>query len=422
MEIFTKTTLLSSLFLSFGVTNCVVEAGYFFPWGWSSHEEDSPGIWQRIWQRWSMADNPDETLEWPDRNLKRYFLRMKALHERGEINKLEFARSVICVFRNWATEEKGLVDILCERCGISVDDETRIALIVHCLSDLSLGDVPILALNISEDFINVIDASKDLCTDPYPDFCQAVMAANNLEEMAKIFDQFGSPDQFGRGLIDNPEVIAKQSRIYRKAAIFRADVPRSVLNLTIGGKKVTIPRTIFESFAKHNISTQDVFQLVLDYFQAPEEEGGGGLDEVNAFYVLKQVVLAYRGQNGTAEGVFLIGIPLGCVSGRNLSLKCGGVEINMRFEKINDLCWTLVEKTEYSPILGIKNAQAEGKLIIFEVRFKFPGDSKVRTQLPITSTRIFSADEEIIKWRCPFRENPPRKVILYGGCTSTDTH
>jgi hypothetical protein len=245
------------------------------------------------------------------------------------------------------------------------------------------------------------------------------MAASNLEEMAKIFNQFGDSDQFGSGLADNPEVIAKQSGIYREAAIFRVDIPRGLLRLMIGETEVLVDGAMFRRFEGNITSAQDAFQVVWDRLQAPEEEGGAGLDEANAFYVLKQIALAYRGQNGTVDGHHLIGVPLMSVLG--LLLKFNGIEISMRFEDL-DGRFVLVEKTEYSPILGTQNTRANGRFITSEVRFKFPDDLEVRTQLPITSTRILSADGEIIKWRCPFRENPPRKVILYGGCMPVDTH
>jgi hypothetical protein len=96
-----------------------------------------------------------------------------------------------------------------------------------------------------------------------------------------------------------------------------------------------------------------------------------------------------------------------------------GVEIGMKFDDL-DGRWVLVEKTEYSPILCIKNV-SHNWVITFELRFKFPGDSEIRTQLPVTSTRIFPADETI-QWNCPFRENPPRKVIFYGDCTPASAH
>jgi hypothetical protein len=126
-------------------------------------------------------------------------------------------------------------------------------------------------------------------------------------------------------------------------------------------------------------------------------------------------VLAYRGQNGVADGYNLMGAPLIEVSNAGLLPKFNGVEISMKFENL-DGRFVLVEKTECSPIFGLINI-LRNRLITSELRFKFPGDSEIRTQLPVTSTRIPSADETI-EWSCPFREAPPRKIIFYGGCNS----
>jgi hypothetical protein len=385
VKIFINAIIIGSLFSPLGMTNGMAAAGLFFPWRWS--------IWWENDDIYSVGED-----------LREYFFAIKGLYERGEISRLDFAKMAVCVFRHQATEERGLVDILCKQCGIPVDGETRIKLVVHCLCDPSLRNTPILVLNIPENFINAVDASKDLCTNPHPDFCRAVMAAKNIPKIAKIFNQFS------KGFKTNPKIVAKQSEFYAKAKVFREDISRSELKLMIGKREISVPRGIFRDFVR---DARDIFQVFLDYLKKSEADGGAGLDEANAFYVLKQVALAYRGQNGTGDGFCLISLPLSGTTRTNLFIKFNGSKIGMKFEN-QDGRFILVEKTENSPILGIKNV-SHNWIITSESRFKFPGDSEIRTQLPVTSKRILSADGTI-RWSCPFRENPPQKVIFYGDC------
>jgi hypothetical protein len=216
----------------------------------------------------------------------------------------------------------------------------------------------------------------------------------------------------------NPKVVAKQSGVYAEAKAFKGDMPREGLKLTIGGREIFISGGIFQNFVGSVKDTQDMFQVFLNYLQKPETEGGVGLNEADAFHIFKQIVLAYRGQDGVGDGAFLVGVSL-MDAVRRLSLQFNGAGIGMKFEN-RDGRFVLTEKTECSPILGIKSVQ-EDRFITSELRFKFPGDSEIRTQLSVTSTRIPSADGTI-EWSCPFRENPPQKIILYGGCRRMDTH
>jgi hypothetical protein len=367
-----------------------------------------------------------------------YFRGFKILYEQGQISRLDFAKGVAWVFRDdQATKERGLVDVLCEKCGIPAEDNARIELAIHLFLDPFFGDVPILVADIPQSSIDVICASGDPCRQPHPNFCRAVMNANDVKEMAEVFDTFGEKFEM------DPETIAAQSKIYKTAAIGRADIPRSVLKLMIGDREISISQEDFQDPAKDIENAQSLFLIVLNFLQKPEEDGGAGLDKANAFYVLKQVALAYRGQNGVTDGYNIISTHLMGVSNSCLLLKFDGVEISMKFEYLGNR-FVLVEKTECSPILGLMSV-LHCQIVTSELRFKFPGDSEIRTQLPISSWQIFPVDEmdkmnemneldgeieldeipewdETIIWCCPFRENPPRRVIFYGGCRPADTH
>jgi hypothetical protein len=471
MKTITKMIMVSSLFSLSGMTNCVAAARWFSPSNWFSQREEDTSDGYPL--------NGEE---------RACFLSAQELYECGEITRLEFAKSVVCIFQKFATTEKGLMDILCKQCGIPVNSEDYTEFVSLCLRNPSLEGVPILKVNIPTAFTDIVRASGDPCTNPLPGFCQAVMGANSLEEMAIIFDQFGNSDQFGSGLTNDPEAIAKQSWIYKKANVFLTDISRDGLEITIEEKKFFLSKNIFRRFSGGNITTQEAFQAVLDWLQKPEAEGGVGLDEADAFYVLKQIALAYRGQNGTADGAFLLGTSLRDASNGHLMVKFGGVKVRMVFKKINGR-WTLVEKTECSPILGIQNCEKD-QFVTSNLRFKFPGDSEIRTQLsvvsmrfpsgnrtgfrsfddpgsgffqllirvpsgngwervPLEGKRLFDAlkqiklesgsglfifdnsgskpssleiTEESMEWNSPFRENPPREVILYGGCQLPNAH
>jgi hypothetical protein len=408
METLTKIIGVSLFFSLLNVTNCAA-AARFLPLRWFTR---NTGNFQneRQSRRISVADDPgilSILAEHQRIEPETHFEVMKRLYERGDISKLDFAKSVTGVFRNQATEERGLVDILCEQCGIPTNDATRIELITHCLCDQFLVNVPVLVLNIPESAVRMVYAVTDLYTNPYPDLCRAAMAEDDIAIFTEVFDQFGEEFEM------DPEVIVNQSKIYRRAAMFRVDVPRGILKLIIGEREIIIHRGIFHGPGRNLTNIQDIFQAVLNRLQEPEIDGGAGLDEASAFHVFKQIVLAYRGQNGVTDGYNLMGTSLIEASRGSLFPKFNGVEISMKFENL-DGRFVLVEKTEYSPILGLINILRD-RLITSELRFKFPGDSEIRTQLPITSTRIPSADETI-EWSCPFREAPPRKIIFYGGC------
>ncbi|MDR0741073.1 MAG: hypothetical protein LBF34_05185, partial [Puniceicoccales bacterium] len=314
METLTKTIGVSLFFSLLDVTNCAA-AARFLPWRWFTRDTGNSQN-ERQSRRISVADDPgilSILAEHQGIEPETHFEVMKRLYERGDISKLDFAKSVTGVFRNQATEERGLVDILCEQCGIPTNDATRIELIAHCLCDQFLVNVPVLVVDIPEVAIHRVHSLTDLFTNPYPDLCQVAMAADDVVRFTEIFDQFGEEfemdlesiterdqfgegfemdlesiaerDQFGEGFEDDSEVIVNQSRIYKGAAMFRVDIPRGILKLMIGEREITIHRDMFHGFGRSITRIQDIFQVILGRLQEPEMDGGAGLDEADAFHV-----------------------------------------------------------------------------------------------------------------------------------------
>jgi hypothetical protein len=334
----------------------------------------------------------------------------------NKINQSEFLNVSIEIFKNQATEENGLMNIICEKYELEKDSKVFNEILSVLFVHPDLKDTPILVADIPESCADEINAQKNLQTNPDPGFCGDVMAANNAKEMAEIFNQFsqriGATDQ---------NVICKQSCIYGNAKAFIEDISRNGLELTIGEKNVSIPKNFFINKEKGGfLNPEEAFKKVLDLLQKSEDQGGAELDEANALHVLKQVALAYIGQSGTADGTSLAFTPLNDCSNFGLIPKFGGVKINMKFGTENDQ-FVLTEKTENSPILGIMNVSMGSNPITSELRLKFPNDSEIRTGLPVKSERKPPTDGATIEWSCPFRENPPRKVIFYGGNQPADT-
>ncbi|MDR2812962.1 MAG: hypothetical protein LBB05_04225 [Puniceicoccales bacterium] len=425
----TKAVMGSLLFSMSGETNCMATMQCFFPSILCTGTEPQG---DRLPNRFLRIPTGDPLVE---RDLEQHFFAMQRLYEQGDISQLEFAKAVICVFLDQATEERGLMDILCERCGIPVGGDIYAELLLYCLTYPALRNVPVLVVDISQTSIDAVSSSTDLCTNPHPAICQAVMAANNIEEMAEIFAQF---DDLFAGEADQ-EIISRQAMIYRRASMFLMDLPRSILKLKIGEKEFCVPPKIFPPLGRTFESIQEAFRVFFNYLIRPEIEreseldelegeveldeleGGLGLDERNAFHVLKQVSLAWRGQNGVRDGHSLVNIPLMSISNPILLLKFDGVEIDMKFED-RDGELVLTEKVENGIIIGIKSMLTGNKPVTTEVRFKFSGDREIRTELPVTSVRYFpieddviSMEDNIIKWICAFRDDPPHQVIFYGG-------
>jgi hypothetical protein len=334
------------------------------------------------------------------------FGRLQELKNSGSINESEFTAAAIHLFKDQATEEKGLMDILCEKCGIEQGGDLYNEVFGGCLINPDLADTPLLAAEISEKDRNTIDAQKNPCTNPPPELCKAVMAASTVEEMAELFDQFAT--KFS-------SVSNNQKNFYKNANQFKSDLHRGFAELDIGGQKVRLSiKTLGDGKSLQQMSTEEFFQKILNHLKQPTEEGGAGLEDAQAMQVMKQFLLAYCAQNGTGDGASVFLMAMNEKTSCNISPQFHGAEAYMVFQK-REGDFVLTEKMEDSPIIGMRNEKKDGESISSEVRFKFPEETEVRTQLPVRSVRK-QTEDVTIQWECDFRENPPRKVILYGGC------
>ncbi|MDR1435358.1 MAG: hypothetical protein LBI77_03050 [Puniceicoccales bacterium] len=346
------------------------------------------------------------------------FLINRDLYEKKEMDQLSFAKSSIHALKDMATEEKGLMDILCEQCDIEKGSDTHVALLEHCLTDPDLSDVPLVITDISGEHVDPLKAANNPNTNPNPEFCKKVMDAKNVNEIAEVFNTFFS-DANGDPRLES------QKDVYANGNLLRADLERSLLKVNVNGKEILLSgnesslkssgkedyQLIKEGKQINGLPCEDVFQLMLEQIQKQ-----GELAEEDALKVLKQIVLAYRGQNGVADGYNLISVSL--LEHNKLMAANSGPKISMEFDKN----FTLTRKTEDAPMISIQSTMT-GQFFSTECRFKFPDDPEnkgIRTQLPITSTRKESIDGRTIEWTCPFRENPPNKVIFYGGCKKSE--
>jgi hypothetical protein len=328
----------------------------------------------------------------------------------GDVTSDSNIPKLISAFKDMATEDKGLMNILSEKCGIKEDSKDYNSLLANCLKNPDLKNVPILTADIPVDFIN--KTKNDDNTNPDPEFCNAVMDAKDSEEMANVFNTFF--DEKSKETTDSNEKKYYEKQKDVLCSVSFGDINRGPVDLQIGDKKVTITGSkAFVPDGREEPVTYwtgsnwtDVFQSI---FKEIKEQGE--LSDGEALDVMKQMLLGYRGQNGTGDGAMLVGAPLMVLTG-SCSIRFDGVLVNMSFEKDSDH-FKLTEKTEESPLAGFLIPSMGGQ-ITSKCRFKFPNDKEIRTELPVVSTRKETSDGSI-KWSCLFRENPPKKVIYYGG-------
>jgi hypothetical protein len=155
------------------------------------------------------------------------------------------------------------------------------------------------------------------------------------------------------------------------------------------------------------------------------------LSDEAALAITKQFLLGYRGQSGQVDAQSLVALPLfGATSGlfnAATDSKPGqGTEEALKSSLKNcPPCvmqfteqsgqWQLRSKTELTPLPGIyKLVRGQKQFITSEYRFVFPDDTAIRENLSITSTLDQSNGQ--FHWSSPLRDNPPQKVIFYGGC------
>jgi hypothetical protein len=352
------------------------------------------------------------------------FGRLQELKGSGSISDIEFAKASVYVFKNQANEEKGLMDILCEKDVIVKDSDTYNEVFADCLTDPNLADTPIVALEIPEDRRVFIDAKNDSNTNPDPEFCRAVMDANTVEGMVSIYNTFfnekitqaDNKDATQYNGITKKSYYEKQKDVL--CGLIFKDIHRCPLYLQIGEKKVTITgNSRFLPEGRQPViafSDEGNFKKLFENILTEIKEQGGLSDE-QALQVMKQLLLAYRGQNGTTDFSYagsniFDDHQTGFLMKTNDQAFPGALKFSMHF----DDQFNLTAKEECQRPIGFFDINTDG-YVSSEVRFKFPGEEEVRTELPVRSERKETGDGTI-QWSCPFRENPPERVILYGGC------
>jgi hypothetical protein len=323
------------------------------------------------------------------------------------------------ILKGQASDEKGLMDILSEQLDINPESEIYGNVFDFCLTSSEFGETPLLVAECRDE--ETARIRNDPTGNPDANFCKAVMEATNVDTMVEVFATFFENNT----RVADESSYGTQRVLYGGASQQKRDFQGGIgVNLKIGEKSFSITGTTLGG-AVQDGSAQDFFRKFLEYLEKSEKEGGVGLGKEDALQVLKQVMLAYRGQNGMgdAAGLFLL---LDKTSAERVVTRPSEA-ISLEFARQgSDL--VLTQKEEESTLPGIQSIQKNGELITSEVRFKFgfspdPKDpnsklrvgQEIRTALPVTSKRI-QTDDGTMQWSCPFRENPPTKVIYYGGC------
>jgi hypothetical protein len=371
----------------------------------------------------------------------------------------DFLNSVVPAFKDMATEKKGLMDILSERCGLQTTDPIYMDILIHCLTNPDLKDTPLLVLDIPKENGEQLKPENDPCAHPSPKFCEKVFAATDIDEMAKTFEEFFGNDRESKTgrpegpegkidklreklrrlreegdpkskstrckeLEDEIEYYQHQLRAYGIQQL-KKDLYRTEIKLNIDGTEILISGTgqslgEYQGSGKLGVEGRDagidatkaLFKNILN-----ELRNHGNLNDEEAMDVLKQIVLAYRGRNAASDICDCVMKPMtdfvATYNTEELVVEVKDGERAMSFER-NGARYRLTSKIEDTVTVGMLSP-GRGGFFTSGCRFKFPGDPKVRTRLTVESTRKKSADE-IIRWRCKFRETPPRKVIFYGGC------
>jgi hypothetical protein len=173
-------------------------------------------------------------------------------------------------------------------------------------------------------------------------------------------------------------------------------------------------------------------ETIQEIYNAIKEQSG--LFDKDVFAILKQFLLGYRGQSGQVEAQFLVSLPLsehiqGSFTVRTdlppetpVDLRRLSQQENppcvMNFRKNGSGVWELKSKTESTQMLGIYRCEGSRMVPLTEgVIFGFPQDGIVRENgISIVS------DLENGQFRSLPRENPPREVTFFGGCTPAGAH
>ncbi|MDR1907006.1 MAG: hypothetical protein LBQ03_02200 [Puniceicoccales bacterium] len=329
---------------------------------------------------------------------------LRDLYKDGTISVGEFAKALIAGesnssmtvqgFEDRVLQEKGLMGAFCDAFKIKVGSKEYKELLRACLTSPELKNVPVFVADVPASERTNIMPEKDVNTNPDSEFCKSVMEAENIDEMVLAYEQ-------------GPSAYKQKSLLC--STVFN-DINRSAVELKIGEQTIKIAgrngpfhedSNPVPAWTSNNY--KEMFEGILSSIRRQSN-----LEEGPALEVMKQFLLGYRGQNGQSDINDVVGSALRDSS--SLAIQPGNNPASMSFSEVGGH-WQLSSKVESAPVDSIVLGQEK---IASECRFKFPGETEIRTQLSVISTRKESEDGTI-EWSCPFRENPPQKVIFYGG-------
>ncbi|MDR0741074.1 MAG: hypothetical protein LBF34_05190 [Puniceicoccales bacterium] len=416
MEKITKTILVGSLCSLSGMTNYVAASGL-------------------LRNFWELA--VDYFHIWTIPELKRLSpKKIKDLYNKGKISLDDFIKAliaddegrVVSGFERETLEELGFIGALSIKFLISPGGEEYNKLLRACLTSPELRNVPVLAFWIRDEDMQLV---KNCPTHNLSyDFVQRVMRAKDLRQIAQAFETFVARHQNSSN-----ETLKSQARLLD--SIF-SDLNRFPAVLEIGSKEVILcgNQALLPPEVKHleicdpnqkEATIREIYVAILAQSEFRFEI---------ALAIMKQFLLGYRGQSGQVDAQHLVALPVAGGTGNSLGVLTDlpvGTPVDvlrnslqscppcvMRFGEESGQ-WQLQSKTESTAMPGIYKLGRLGmQLVTSGCRFEFPEDAEIRENYSVTS--ILDQSNGQFQWRSPLRDNPPRKVIFYGGCDPASTH
>jgi hypothetical protein len=425
MKTITKTIIISVLFFLSEMTNGMAAAELFYGW-------------------WNALGSYICGKELNFSEIKKLSPReIKELYNEGRISFKNFTKALITDdeggvvggFENAALQEKGFMGALCDKFSIQTGSTEYNELLQACLTNPELKYVPVLVANISDKDVELVRDCPTHNLDP--GLCSSVMNASTSKEIAEEINKFVMENNDSSN-----EALRAQARLCNSIL---SDLNRFPATLEIGDKKVVLsgtPEFLPDGVAAlnpcDNNNKEGTIQAICDAIETQ-----AGLSKEAALAITKQFLLGYRGQSGQVDAQSLVALPMSKKTGtmqnsfnvatdrvpktgetngegqkalKILLQKCPPCV--MKFEEESGQ-WQLRSKTESTPLPAIfKQTGAVRQPLTSGCRFKFPGDAIIRKNLSIEST----FDRSSGQFHSPIRENPPRRVIFYGGCKPAGTH
>lgn len=330
---------------------------------------------------------------------------------------------------------KSFSDLLKERTGIDLFEtgnlESELYLKI-ALSDSRFRSVPLLVTSIP------VEGRSNISEDPHS---RVIMLPDDIKRqynravtVADLVAAIEENAQYASMMPESPFKVT-QSDIYG-GKIFENDLQRLRCDLKIFDRNTQRTINIIISnnaelcegrFLIRNqnfigMPKQIQLNAILNQINQQSAASGLILTNVEAFSILKQFVLAYRGQNAKTE-LFACEMNAALPMGLNMKTPPSLID-SMYFERTAQGV-NLVSKSENTDAGEIIVIQSEEKIAdSYNFGFIYPKDAEtsnkkeILSTLKIKSTVVRDQAGDIIGWDCPFRENPPTHFILYGGGSS----